>query len=241
MKNKCFNFLGAVALGSLVVGASEPIPDVDSNSSANTSNKPSCTFLLPGSPLAEGNIGWYYEGEHKLDLPKAWSTPRVYKELESYGFCNSGIRQPSAHLISDISVGDPIGKFKVTSSFGPRKISCSGCSTFHAGIDINTPTGVPLVAPSAVEVSCKLDRNGGGIVAEFWYERMQHQFLHLNKCFPGNRPLGDIFAITGATGVGTGPHLDYRAKMAIENGALVRVYPPKEVLQFVVNPYEFID
>lgn len=235
MNKKPLKLLAAVALGTIVVGASEPIPEV------YPTTLPPCTSLIPGSPITGDNVGWYFEDQHKLDLPKAWSTPRIYKELESYGFCNSGIRQPSAHAISNISVGDPIGTFRVTSSYGPRKISCSGCSTYHAGIDVNTPTGVPLITPSAVEVSCKTDRNGGGIVAEFWYDGMKHQFLHLSDCFPGTRPLGDVFALTGATGVGTGPHLDYRVKMAIENGALVRVYPPKEVLQFVLSPYEFIN
>lgn len=229
----------AVTIGTIFIGASKsfsaPLPN-------QMIYQIPCTYLVPGNSSMDDHIGWYLEGEHKLDVPKSWTTLRTYKELESYGLCYSGVKQPSAHTILPISVGDPIGKgFVVTSSFGPRPVPCSGCSSYHAGIDVNTPTGTPLVSPAPVEVSCKVDGSGGGIVAEFWYDNMKHQFLHLSDCFPGNRPIGDIFAFTGSTGVGTGPHLDYRVKMTTENGALTRVYPPKEVLDFVLYPNNYIN
>ena len=73
-------------------------------------------------------------------------------------------------------------------------------------------------------------------MAEFWYAGILHQWLHLSECFPGDRPLGDVFAVTGASGLGTGPHLDYRVKEAGQ-----RVYPPVEVLAFALNPYDFME
>jgi murein DD-endopeptidase MepM/ murein hydrolase activator NlpD len=43
-------------------------------------------------------------------------------------------------------------------------------------------------------------------------------YLHLSRFAPGIRPgarvrQGDIIAYTGATGLATGPHLDYRVKL----------------------------
>lgn len=203
-------------------------------------DRPPCTVMQPGPSSQEKFVGWYLEDEHKLDVPVNWTVFRTYKELESYGWCNAGIQKPSSHSIVPIEVGDAIGKFRVTSGFGPRKSPCTGCSPFHAGIDINTPIGVPLFSPSQINVQCRYDRGGGGNVSEFWYDDMFHQFLHLDSCHNGPKDYGDVFAYTGGTGLGTGPHLDYRVKMKNSSGEMVRVYPPKEVLEFVVNPGSFL-
>ncbi len=201
---------------------------------ANMPERPSCAMMFPGPPLAEGYHGWYLEGEHKLDVPVSWSVWRTYRELASYGWCKYQITPPSAHSAKPIAVGDPFGEFRVTSTYGPRPAPCPGCSSAHKGIDLNTPLGVPLFAPDQVQVTCKEDSGGGGIVAEFDYQGMTHQFLHLGDCYGGSKSYGDVFAITGASGRGTGPHLDYRVKHGGQ-----RVYPPAEVLNFVVNPGDF--
>lgn len=198
--------------------------------------RPRCTDVMPG-PAIDGDdaVGWYLVDRHLLDVPRQWHTVRVYAELESYGFCDAKIAAPTTESRS-VAIGDAIGPYRVSSGFGPRPKPCAGCSTYHAGIDVATPPGVALITPAAVTVACRYDRNGGGNVAEFWYAGILHQWLHLSECFPGDRPLGDVFAVTGASGLGTGPHLDYRVKEAGQ-----RVYPPVEVLAFALNPYDFME
>ena len=144
-----------------------------------------------------------------------------------------GHRTPSAHHIAPIPVGSKVAGYRVTSGYGPRPRPCQGCSSYHPGIDVGTPTGTPLYAPGDVTVTCKSDRTSGNY-AEFDYQGMLHQWLHLNTCTPGSYSFGDKFATTGSTGVGTGPHLDYRVKQGGQ-----RVYPPIEVLTAALDPSPF--
>lgn len=208
--------------------------------SSTVSTIPHCTYMVPGPATQENSVGWYLDGQHKLDVPDTWTTSRTYKELAQYGWCNVSLLAPSSHRIEEIKIGDPVGNFKVTSGFGSRERPCPGCSSWHPGIDVNTPVGIPLVSPGNVEVKCWTDGGGGGLVGEFWYDGMVHQFLHIDQCLPGPKVYGDVFAATGNTGRGTGPHLDYRVKMVDSQGRMARVYPPKQVLEFVVNPEKFI-
>ena len=140
---------------------------------------------------------------------------------------------PSAHETEPINVGDSIAGYRVTSGYGARPRPCQGCSSFHPAIDLATPTGTPLYAPGEVAVQCK--RGGGaGNYAEFDYQGITHQLLHLNSCAPGQYNQGERFAATGATGVGTGPHLDVRVKQGGQ-----RVYPSQQVIKAILDPSAF--
>lgn len=233
--------MNRVSLTSILIAISGTLVLGSTVSAVLPNSVPSCAVMTPGKPLEEGYHGWYLNNEHKLDVPIRWSVYRTYRELASYGWCKYDITPPSAHNISEIRVEDSVGKFSVTSDFGPRASPCAGCSSFHAGIDVNTPPGISLFSPDNLEVSCKYDNFGGGIVAEFWYDDVFHQFLHLGDCYSGKKTYGDVFAITGSSGLGTGPHLDYRVKMINREGSKIRVYPPKEILEFVINPGAFAD
>lgn len=148
---------------------------------------------------------------------------------------SGGYRIPNAHNITPINIGDKVAGYRVTSGYGPRRAPCPGCSSNHPGIDVATPTGTPLYAPGDVEVSCKSEA-AGGHYAEFEYQGMLHQWLHLQPgtCKPGAIAKGQQFAATGASGRGTGAHLDYRVKQGGQ-----RVYPPIEVLTFALDPSSF--
>lgn len=140
---------------------------------------------------------------------------------------------PNAHATEPINVGDSIAGYRVTSGYGSRPRPCRGCSSFHPAIDLATPTGTPLYAPGKVTVQCK--RGGGaGTYAEFDYQGITHQLLHLATCAPGQYGQGDRFATTGATGVGTGPHLDVRVKQEGQ-----RVYPSQQVMTAILDPSAF--
>jgi hypothetical protein len=148
---------------------------------------------------------------------------------------SGGYRIPNAHNIIPINVGDTVAGYRVTSGYGARQAPCPGCSSYHPGIDLATPTGTPLYAPGDVEVSCKSE-TAGGHYAEFEYQGMTHQWLHLapGSCQPGPVTKGQKFAATGASGRGTGAHLDYRVKQGGQ-----RVFPPIEVLTFALDPSSF--
>lgn len=146
-------------------------------------------------------------------------------------------RAPSAHAITPIPVGSTVAGYRVTSGYGPRRAPCPGCSSYHPGIDVATPVGTPLYAPGDVQVVCKVEA-AAGYYAEFEYQGMTHQWLHLapGSCQPGPVGKGQKFASTGASGNGTGPHLDYRVKQRGQ-----RVYPPVEVLTAALDPTAFQD
>jgi murein DD-endopeptidase MepM/ murein hydrolase activator NlpD len=88
----------------------------------------------------------------------------------------------------------------------------------HYGVDYSAPVGTPVEATaSGMVVFAGWDGGGGNVV------KVQHgadyvsAYLHLSRFAPGIHPgarvrQGDTIAYTGATGLATGPHLDYRVK-----------------------------
>jgi murein DD-endopeptidase MepM/ murein hydrolase activator NlpD len=88
----------------------------------------------------------------------------------------------------------------------------------HYGVDYGAPVGTPVqVTASGVVTMAGWDRGGGNVV------KVQHPggyvtaYLHLSRFASGIRSgarvrQGDIIAFTGATGLASGPHLDYRVK-----------------------------
>ncbi len=89
----------------------------------------------------------------------------------------------------------------------------------HYGVDYSAPVGTPVqVTASGTVLSAGWDKGGGNVV------KVQHAggyvtaYLHLSHFGAGIRAgarvrQGDIIAFTGATGLATGPHLDYRVKL----------------------------
>lgn len=149
-----------------------------------------------------------------------------------YGPFKVQLVRPAKERVAELMVdntpvekGDTIAGFAVTSGFGPRTSPCPGCSANHGGVDLATPVGTPLFAPNAIEVTCFWDTGGGGLVADLWLQGENYKALHLETCEAGSYAPGEVFAKTGNTGNGTGPHLDWRKRM---NGAWVK--PTKGIL-----------
>ena len=111
-----------------------------------------------------------------------------------------------------LSEGDRIAGYEVSSDYNLARVHpVTGTIEPHYGIDIATPTGTKLIAPTVIEVRCWYDPNGGGEVAEVAPaigERIK--MLHLSTCVDGHYDPGDTFALTGNSGLGTGEHLDVR-------------------------------
>jgi hypothetical protein len=121
----------------------------------------------------------------------------------------------------------------VKSGFGPREAPVRGATTNHKGVDVATAVGTPLFAPiDGVKVQCWWDvKGGGGQVASIWIGPENYQALHLSKCYPGIKKQGDQIALTGNTGISSGPHLHWEQKV---HGA--KVHPKRGILQAVLNP-----
>ena len=105
----------------------------------------------------------------------------------------------------------------------------------HNGVDLPNPTGYPIKAPFDGKVTkCwNDDKNGGGFCLVLEHENAMYAFTgyaHLSGYaasitigMVGNQfKQGDIIAYVGNTGVGTGPHLHFTARTAI-NGILTTV------------------
>ena len=122
----------------------------------------------------------------------------------------------SPHFTKTPKKGDKIGQYTVTSPWGPRNLGIAGASTFHQGVDLNTPVGTPLYAigksGAFVDVQCWTDQKGGGLVASYKSLGISFDYLHLSKCYPGKQPTGAVIALSGASGLGSGPHFHFQQR-----------------------------
>ncbi len=107
----------------------------------------------------------------------------------------------------------PLNGGKVTSTFGNRPRPTAGASTYHQAIDWGTPTGTPIYASSGGTVS------RAGWIGSYGYaiyithpDGRETRYAHLSKILvkPGQKvKQGDKIALSGNTGVTTGPHLHF--------------------------------
>ena len=106
---------------------------------------------------------------------------------------------------------------RISSGYGWRIHPVYRRKHFHGGIDIAVPSGTPVRAAASGTVSRTGWMGGGGLVVVIdhgggittWY-------LHNSRILvrKGQRVrAGDVIARSGATGVVTGPHVDFRIKV----------------------------
>lgn len=120
-------------------------------------------------------------------------------------------RTVTLDLKSTPKIGDPIGPYVVTSTYGPRKSPCAGCSSDHKGLDIGAPHGSKQFVPDFPDVTVKVTCD------TYWFNGKEEKeaimttsygikvrSIHLSACYPGSHKGGDVFALTGTSG--TGPH-----------------------------------
>jgi murein DD-endopeptidase MepM/ murein hydrolase activator NlpD len=88
----------------------------------------------------------------------------------------------------------------------------------HYGVDYGAPVGTPVrVTASGVVAFAGWSGGGGRMVKVRHPNGFLTGYLHLSKFAPGITPgarvkQGQVIAYTGATGLVTGPHLDYRVQ-----------------------------
>ncbi len=107
----------------------------------------------------------------------------------------------------------PISGGRQTSGFGPRKAPTKGASTYHKGVDWATPTGTPVYASCGGTVAKAGWGSGYGYVVYINHEDgSQTRYGHLSKVLVKvgqTVKQGEKIALSGSTGVSTGPHLHF--------------------------------
>lgn len=151
----------------------------------------------------------------------------------------SGSKKATLNLDDAITLttGDTVAGYDVTDHMRIRPFHpVTGAPNVpHNGVDLATPSGTPVYAVGVtgdqVTVECWWDVDGGGWVAEQTtesYPQLVFQSLHLleNECRSGKFTSGDVIALTGNSGLGSGEHYDFRIKL---NGNYID--PPKQFLE----------
>ena len=102
---------------------------------------------------------------------------------------------------------------RITCNFGPRKAPTAGASTYHKGIDIGVASGSPIVATKAGTVCISSYSSSAG-----YYVMINHgdgvmsYYMHNSRLLVsvGEKvSAGQTIALSGSTGISTGPHLHF--------------------------------
>ena len=99
----------------------------------------------------------------------------------------------------------------ITSTFGYRESPTQGASSNHRGVDIAVPVGTAIYSPVDGVVTCGSDSGSGNFVKittnDGWTVRLYH--LSNNSIVSSGTFVkqGQLVALSGNTGVSTGPHL----------------------------------
>lgn len=107
----------------------------------------------------------------------------------------------------------PVSGGRKTSGFGPRKAPTKGASTYHKGVDWAVPTGTAVFASCGGTVARAGWGSGYGYVVYIDHEDgRQTRYAHLSKVLVKTGQTvkqGERIALSGNTGVSTGPHLHF--------------------------------
>lgn len=107
----------------------------------------------------------------------------------------------------------PISGGRLSSSFGRRSRPTKGASTYHKGVDWATPTGTAVYASCGGTVAKAGWGSGYGYVVYINHpDGRQTRYGHLSKVLVSAGQTvtqGQKIALSGNTGVSTGPHLHF--------------------------------
>lgn len=149
-------------------------------------------------------------------------------------FCSSTFQLASAAGSGSASGGQiiPAGEWtaplqaRVTSPFGNRFHPVLHEWRLHAGTDFHAAVGTPIAAPTVGVVGAVSWSSGGGLTVTLVHSGgVETQHLHLSEALvkPGDEVQGgQVIALSGGTGVGTGPHYHFEVHV---DGAPVDAEP----------------
>lgn len=124
-------------------------------------------------------------------------------------------------------------KYKLTSDFGKRPSPKVGATTFHKGMDFDTPIGTELKSPvdGVVIASTRSPKSGNYVIVQ---DAQGHKYSvsHCSELLvkTGDKVnVGTVIAKSGNTGVSTGPHVHIAVK---KGGEFVR--PDNEIINSIL-------
>ena len=139
---------------------------------------------------------------------------------EAYRYGDSGTYYDGeGRPLKKMFLRSPLRYSRITSHFSHRRFHpVLKAYRPHWGVDYGAPVGTPVQVTASGNVTFTgWDRGGGNVVKVRHAGGYVTAYLHLSRFARGIRPgsrvqQGDIIAYTGATGLATGPHLDYRVQ-----------------------------
>ena len=107
----------------------------------------------------------------------------------------------------------PVANGTIPSGFGLRDIPTPGASSYHEGVDISVPIGTDVMATISGIVSAAGSSPARGTYIEVTNGNIKTAYNHLSNIMAkigDSVKAGQQIALSGNTGISTGPHLDYR-------------------------------
>lgn len=102
---------------------------------------------------------------------------------------------------------------RISSTFGYRTSPTKGASTYHKGVDIAVPVGTAVLATKAgTVITATYSASAGNYVAISHGEGVYSYYMHcsgLNVRSGQSVSAGQQIALSGNTGISTGPHLHF--------------------------------
>jgi murein DD-endopeptidase MepM/ murein hydrolase activator NlpD len=167
------------------------------------------------------------------------------RHLEAYHFgsgASAGYYDAEGRPLQKLFLRSPMPYSRVTSRFSHSRFH-PVLKRFrpHYGVDYGAPVGTPVrVTASGTVVSAGWDGGGGKTVKVRHPNGYLTAYLHLSGFAPGVRSgavvrQGEVIGYVGATGLATGPHLDYRVQV---NGRWIDPQSIKSVPAQAVSPLQ---
>jgi murein DD-endopeptidase MepM/ murein hydrolase activator NlpD len=155
---------------------------------------------------------------HDVGVVRAVVLENGGRRLEAYRF-GDGYYDADGRPLQKLFLRSPLPYTRVTSSFSHRRYHPVLKSYRpHYGVDYGAPMGTPVRATAAgVVVLAGWDGGGGRTVKLRHPDAFLTAYLHLSRFAAGVKPgarvaQGDVIGYVGASGLATGPHLDYRVQ-----------------------------
>lgn len=175
------------------------------------------------------NDDWYTTTEVTLQDPSSG----YHKAIEKITYLNS--KEVSSEVIKEEIVAEAIPKIvekgtkipptyikpisggRLTSSFGTRTATIKGMTTNHGAVDWATPVGTSVVASCGGKVTwAGWKASYGNVVYIVHPDGRETRYAHLSKILVSSGQYvsqGDKIALSGNTGVSTGPHLHFEMRI----------------------------
>ncbi|MEO8274916.1 MAG: peptidoglycan DD-metalloendopeptidase family protein [Thermoanaerobaculia bacterium] len=142
------------------------------------------------------------------------------RTLETYRFGDAGAFYDSeGHASERMFLRAPLAYSRVTSKFTSRRFHpLLKIFRPHYGVDYGAPVGTPVrVTASGTVLQAGWDGGGGNAIKVRHLNGYVTSYLHLSRFASGIHAgarvsQSDVIGFVGATGLATGPHLDYRVQ-----------------------------